>query len=342
MKDARKHHYKAKFRKERISKEVKIGHGGTLDPMATGVLILGVGAGTKKLGEFLSCTKSYDTVLLFGQATDTYDVTGKTVARKPFEHITRAKVEEALDKFRGSLMQMPPIYSSIRVQGKHLYEYAREGKEVPTEIEKRPVTVESLELTEWYEGGSHPYNWPLAEAGDEEKKIAEKVLHFSPSETTEQKSNLKRELEEPDAIDNDPPAKKIKAEDDSDTGRKIKAEDDNDAAQNIEEENGSRAPQDPTPPAVSSNDPIEPSKPSPCPAPACRLRMTVTSGFYVRSLCHDLGEAVGSLGAMASLVRTRQGEFELDKNVFEYGDLAKGEEVWAPKIQKLLVPISID
>jgi tRNA pseudouridine55 synthase len=64
--------------------------------------------------------------------------------------------------------------------------------------------------------------------------------------------------------------------------------------------------------------------------------MTVTSGFYVRSLCHDLGMAVDSLAFMASLVRTRQGDFELGKNVLEYGDLEKGEEVWGSKVQAML------
>lgn len=64
--------------------------------------------------------------------------------------------------------------------------------------------------------------------------------------------------------------------------------------------------------------------------------MTVTSGFYVRSLCHDLGEAVGSLGLMSSLVRSRQGDFELGKNVLEYEDLTRGEEVWEPKVKAML------
>lgn len=64
--------------------------------------------------------------------------------------------------------------------------------------------------------------------------------------------------------------------------------------------------------------------------------MTVTSGFYVRSLCHDLGAAVGSLGLMAALVRTRQGDFELGKNVLEYNDLKKGEEMWGPKVKGML------
>jgi tRNA pseudouridine55 synthase len=64
--------------------------------------------------------------------------------------------------------------------------------------------------------------------------------------------------------------------------------------------------------------------------------MTVTSGFYVRSLCHDLGAAVGSAALMAELERTRQGQFELGKNVLEYSDLAKGESVWGPKVESML------
>ncbi len=73
-----------------------------------------------------------------------------------------------------------------------------------------------------------------------------------------------------------------------------------------------------------------------CGPPAAMLRMTVTSGFYVRSLCHDLGEAVGSQAIMAELIRTRQGQFELGKNVLDYEDLAKGEEVWGPQVSKML------
>ena len=70
-----------------------MGHGGTLDPMATGVLILGVGNGTKALGSFLECTKSYETVVLFGAATDSYDSEGKIVARAAYDHVTREAVE---------------------------------------------------------------------------------------------------------------------------------------------------------------------------------------------------------------------------------------------------------
>jgi tRNA pseudouridine55 synthase len=70
--------------------------------------------------------------------------------------------------------------------------------------------------------------------------------------------------------------------------------------------------------------------------PAAMLRMTVTSGFYVRSLCHDLGEAVGSQAIMAQLTRTRQAQFELGNNVLEYSDLAKGEDVWAKGVEEML------
>ena len=113
-----------KQRKRQQEPKVKLGHGGTLDPLATGVLIVGVGSGTKALNQFLACTKTYETVVLFGAATDSYDVTGKVVAKAPFAHLTRTKVEEALAQFKGKIRQRPPIFSALKVKGKPLYEYA--------------------------------------------------------------------------------------------------------------------------------------------------------------------------------------------------------------------------
>ncbi|KAI2117224.1 pseudouridine synthase pus4, partial [Ophidiomyces ophidiicola] len=156
--------------------QVKLGHGGTLDPIATGVLITGVGKGTKQLNNFLACTKSYEAVVLFGAATDTYDRVGKVVSRAPYEHVTREKVEEALKGFRGKIMQRPSIFSALKVQGKKLYEYAREGKEPPVEIAERPVEVSNLEIVEWYEPGTHSWTWPTEEAGGAEKDIATKLI----------------------------------------------------------------------------------------------------------------------------------------------------------------------
>lgn len=93
--------------------DVKIGHGGTLDPMASGVLILGIGRGTKGLGRFLNCTKSYETTAIFGAATDTYDSEGRVVRWAPWAGIDRETVEAALGQFRGDIMQKPPMFVSI-------------------------------------------------------------------------------------------------------------------------------------------------------------------------------------------------------------------------------------
>ena len=87
-----------------------MGHGGTLDPMATGVLIVGIGSGTKKLSQFLGGWKEYETTCVFGTVTDSYDAVGKILRRAPTEHITREKVEGALEQFRGDILQQPPMY----------------------------------------------------------------------------------------------------------------------------------------------------------------------------------------------------------------------------------------
>lgn len=307
---------------------MKMGHGGTLDPLATGVLILGIGAGTKSLPDFLACTKSYEAVLLFGKATDTYDTEGKVVARKGYEHITKDQVEEALTKFKGKIMQKPPIFSALKVNGKKLYEYAREGKEVPIEIESRAVETEVMEMTEWMEGGTHDYHWPEAEAETSAKELANKVLHLDGDKTPEPEAVKPTETEDAAA------GEKRKREET--VGGAIEGED-------VPESKRTKADGGPEvsgalPESTSSEEaqPAAPAKRNPCPAPACRLRMTVTSGFYVRSLCHDLGAAVGSLGLMASLVRSRQGEFELGKNVLAYEDLEKGEDHWSPQVQQML------
>ncbi|KAK3627178.1 pseudouridine synthase pus4 [Elasticomyces elasticus] len=321
--------------------QVKIGHGGTLDPLATGVLILGVGSGTKALPQFLTCTKSYETVVLFGAATDTYDCEGKVVGRKAYGHVTRELVEEKLRAFRGEFMQRPPIFSAIRVQGKHLYEYAREGKEVPVEIQERKMNVEAMEMVEWLEGGSHGFKWPVEEAEGAVKNMAEKVLHLSDvkGEAAEvvgevgESAKRKREPASSSSEVTDTPAesspKRIKSSPapENDAATAIKAEPAESSPKRIK---SSPAPESDAP-AIKA----EPTETS-CPAPAARIRMTVSSGFYVRSLAHDLGAAVGSLGLMAHLVRTRQGEFELGRNVLEYSDLKEGEGVWGKKVEGML------
>ncbi len=327
-------------RRKDKSVQVKIGHGGTLDPMATGVLIMGIGKGTKQLQGFLECTKSYEATILFGAATDTYDVLGKVLRRAEYKHVTREGVEEVLARFRGKIMQRPPIYSALRVQGKRLYEYAREGKEVPREIQERPVEVEELEIIEWLDGGTHASRLPKEEAEVEAKELAEKVLQLDGAVKTSENAvakdvngvKRKRELDDVDesSISNKRQAREDEEVDPQTLMSGALQSPDGKSPEPAESDHPARAD------AASHESPQQTSPPPDKGPPAVKMRMTVTSGFYVRSLSHDLGEAVGSLACMSELVRTRQGDFELGKNVMEYEELDKGEDVWGPQVEKLL------
>ena len=333
------YHYQRKRRNHKRI-QVKIGHGGTLDPMATGVLILGVGQGTKQLQNFLECTKSYEATILFGAATDTYDTLGKVLKRATYQHVDRKKVDQALQQFRGEIMQRPPIYSALRMDGKRLYEYAREGKDIPREIERRPVEVMELEIIEWYDGGSHGYNIPEEHAETESKILAEKVLHFEDSATDPNKrkgtcegkldSNAKRKRSLDDFEDDIVKKKKPALSQEDTDPRTLMSGGLQSPVGNETTDSSSKSPE------TSEDRNPERFEAMHQQPPAVKLRMTVTSGFYVRSLAHDLGEAVGSLACMSALVRTRQGYFELGRNVLEYENLGKGEDVWGPKIMALI------
>ena len=373
-----------------------------MDPTATGVLVLGIGSGTKQLHQFLgSCKKSYEAVILFGAATDSYDSAGKVIGRKEWGHITEEKVEEALGQFRGKIMQKPPIFSALRVGGKRFYEYARAGQELPKEIEERPMEVESLELVEWMESGTHGYSIPKEDAGVEAKTFAKNLLHLKTEDGTSKEqppdasSNLK-DTDEPKRKRDDPekptdvpgseskklkhadpevapetkedqsrseaspqtPEHKESIEQQSET-KDIQLESDA-PSQTPEHPKSAEKPPEPDAPTQKPEhpkpveQPSEPDAPTqtpehPKPAeqhpgpshkdqnpPAVRIRVTASSGFYVRSLCHDLGSAVGSLAFMAELVRTQQGMFKLGNNVLEYDELGKGEENWSPQVDRLL------
>ncbi len=125
----------------------RIGHAGTLDPMATGVLVLCLDEGTR-LAEYLTAhDKEYVATVRFGVETDTYDADGQIVATADAGHLTREMIEVALDRFRGEILQVPPMYSAIKQAGVRLYALARAGEEV--ERAPRPVTIYALELLDW-------------------------------------------------------------------------------------------------------------------------------------------------------------------------------------------------
>ncbi|WPB79850.1 tRNA pseudouridine(55) synthase TruB [Archangium violaceum] len=130
-----------------LLKVKKVGHTGTLDPMATGVLPLCLGEATKVAGFITEGDKAYDAVVRLGAETDTQDAEGKVVAEAPVPALTSALLEDVLGRFRGSFDQMPPMYSAVKVGGKRLYELARAGEEV--ERASRHVTVYELVLRDF-------------------------------------------------------------------------------------------------------------------------------------------------------------------------------------------------
>ena len=136
-------------RLRRVFNTRRIGHGGTLDPMATGVLPVFVGRATRAVEFFEHAEKIYETTLRPGITTDTEDITGTVLETKPAQ-VTEAQLLAVLPKFRGEILQVPPMYSALKVEGKKLYELARKGQEV--ERAARPVTIHELTFL-GFEGG---------------------------------------------------------------------------------------------------------------------------------------------------------------------------------------------
>ena len=279
--------------------------------MATGILIVGIGRGTKHLQNFLGCVKTYETVVLFGKATDTYDVAGKIVASKDHAHVTKALVEEKMSAFRGTFQQVPPIYSALKIDGMKAYDYARSGKPLPRDLPAREMNVTECELLEWYDPGQHSFRWPASEASEEEKAVFERIVHRD--NTTETKPATRPAADT--AIDNQADYKI--------SNRAMnKMSTDERATLHTHEAELSEEIAD---------------------APAARIRLTASSGFYVRSLAHDLGIACESYGAMAVLARTRQAGFTTSDvatddlvSAIDYADFMKGEGVWESRMADVL------
>ncbi|GAA6021875.1 hypothetical protein JCM10207_004527 [Rhodosporidiobolus poonsookiae] len=249
--------------------KVKMGQGGTLDPLADGVLVVGTNVATKHLSRFLDCTKEYRAIGLLGSSTDSYDSEGKRVKTLPWEGVTREKVEEVLGRFRGEIEQTPPIYSALKMDGKPLYEYARTNTPLPRPIPPRKVTVHNLSLLSFTAGDAHTYD-PPAEALDYKARREIEALEKMVKEGGTVVPSVEEVTE----------------------GEKKEAEEAKEA-QDL--------------PAGTSEAPT----PAPRP-PIFEIRLTVSSGTYIRSIVHDIGLALGSAAHVVKLTRTRQGEFALE------------------------------
>ena len=130
---------------KKLGSKVKIGHAGTLDPLATGVLVLCTGKCTKQIEQLQAHTKEYEATLQLGATTPSYDMEHTVNHTYPVRHITRRMVEEALQKFVGEIQQVPPTYSAVKVNGDRSYALRRAGEEV--ELKPKTVRIDEIELT---------------------------------------------------------------------------------------------------------------------------------------------------------------------------------------------------
>ncbi|MFS4454678.1 tRNA pseudouridine(55) synthase TruB [Maribacter sp. 2304DJ31-5] len=134
------------IRKKFGLKKIKIGHAGTLDPLATGLLLICTGKFTKKIPEFQGQVKEYTGTITLGATTPSYDLETEVDKTFPITHISETLIQDAASTFVGEIAQYPPVFSALKKDGKRLYEFAREGKEV--EIKARKVTVHEFEITQ--------------------------------------------------------------------------------------------------------------------------------------------------------------------------------------------------
>jgi tRNA pseudouridine55 synthase len=127
-----------------LVKTKKVGHAGTLDPLATGLLIVCTGRFTKKINEYMAREKEYTGIITLGAVTPTYDLESEPQDFQSFEQITHEQLVAATKQFTGNIMQVPPIHSAIKKEGKRVYELARRGEDV--QLDPRPVTISAFEI----------------------------------------------------------------------------------------------------------------------------------------------------------------------------------------------------
>lgn len=279
--------------------KIKVGHGGTLDPLASGVLIIGVGAGTKKLNYYLGeCTKTYETRAVLGQSTTTGDSEGEVLTRTQTDHVTLDSLKKAAVKFVGKSKQTPPIYSALKVNGKPLYEYAREGIPLPKAIKARDIQVNLVTVHDDF--GPLDKFGPIKVEPDEEGKTVYSMLANNPTLNDLELFFSEEYLADPETSDED-----------KNTHIEPKL--------------------------------LDPSAPQQENLPVFHATAEVGSGTYIRSLISDLGRAVGSSAFMVELIRTKQSDWELGKNVLELSDFERDQRIWGPVLKRVFdVGSSID
>lgn len=219
------------------NKKLKVGHAGTLDPLATGLLVICVGSFTKRIDEFQGMPKEYTGTITFGATRPSFDLEKPVDATFPTDHLTDALLDEARQQFIGDILQVPPIFSAVKVDGRRLYKNARTGEEV--ELPHRPVQISTFEL-----GPLRPVPPSAHDAPFVASKKGAPIMLYPDYEA----------------------------------------------------------------------------------GVLCDFRAVCSKGTYIRSLAHDLGQAVGSGACLSSLRRTKTGGFSVEDawTVEGLGELSLG------------------
>lgn len=302
---------------------MKVGHGGTLDPLASGVLVLGIGKGTSMLQSYLEGDKQYTAACELGYETDTLDAEGKLVKTAPWcDHVKSIQdVEAIIPKFTGKIQQVPPLYSAIRVDGKRLYEIARgddsENAE-NVEIPKRDVEIYGLQVGSTLEDDvirSGVVDGPnyrekaqsLEEAAAAEAAAAEAAAAANKNDETKDNNNVNEEEEGGQS-------KKRKRR------GKNKKQNKNANKKSLFDELTVPSIQ---PTSDSSNNSTALN------LPQFTLSVQCGGGTYIRSLVRDIGYELNTVATMTGLVRTKQGPFVL-------GDALVKEDWTAEKIYEAI------
>ncbi|ODV83508.1 hypothetical protein CANARDRAFT_29952 [[Candida] arabinofermentans NRRL YB-2248] len=277
--------------------KLKMGHGGTLDPLASGVLVIGLGSGTKRLGGYTNgSTKVYETVALLGGSTTTGDSEGELLSKTGSKHVDKDLLVKIKDRFVGSLEQIPPVFSALKMDGMPLYEYARKGLPIPRKLEARNVTVSDFQLHDDSLSTDHDYTFLKSQVDEDGETLVDK-LKTNPSLNDHPLSFSKEFMEKC--------SKDFSLSSELEPIRELESDVD-----------------------TESDD---------YRAPTLHFTTTVSSGTYIRSLISDYGRALGSSAYMVKLIRSRQAEWQLDKNCFELQDFEDNpEEVWSKVLEKVL------
>lgn len=294
----------------RVSK-VKMGHGGTLDPLASGVLVVGIGQGTKELANYLKGTiKCYEAEALLGISTTSGDCepNGEIISVNKTQHLqnlgeeAKKELEEDLvQKFKGHLKQTPPIFAALKMNGKPLHEYAREGLPLPKPIEPRQVQLYDLEFVK-DDFLTSNHNYTFLQITDDTVKDLSK-------------------------LSNNPTTTQLYYADEYCTAKGLPLGEP--IQQGTLQKNFICDPSDEE--LVKMKDPGYK-------APLFHFIAKVSSGTYIRSLIDDMGKALGSSAYMVSLKRLSQQNWDLNKgNVFKIEDFEnKPERVWSTVLKKVL------